>query len=255
MEISITNMIGSLLAVGLRVSGLMLFAPFFSSAMIPMRVKAVLAITTTAVLYPVYAPHLRTFAVSEWPAMVGSEMLVGIAIGLATNAVIEAAQLAGQVLSIQMGYSLVNILDPNTQVESTVVAVFHQGLAMLIFLTLGVHHWILRAVARSFDYLPPGTALMTPVLSQALLHEGAIVLELGMQIAGPVLAATLLADVVLGLLGKASPQMPLMLLGPAIKSMIGVLLLGGTIAFWPHLFERYFSQSIAYAEQLLHIAK
>jgi len=255
MEISLTNMIGALLAVGLRVSGLMVFAPFFSSAMLPMRMKAALAITITAVLYPVYSPHLRPFAVSEWPAMVGSEVVVGIAIGLATNAVIEAAQLAGQVLSIQMGYSLVNILDPNTQVESTVVAILHQGLAMLLFLSLGVHRWILRAVAQSFDYLPPGTALMTPVLSKALLHEGAIVLELGMQIAAPVLAATMLADFVLGLLGKASPQMPLMLLGPAIKSMLGVLLLGATIVFWPHLFERYFSQSLAYTEQLLHIAK
>ena len=117
-------------------------------------------------------------------------------------------------LSVQMGYSLVNILDPNTQVESTVVAFFHQSMAMLIFLALDVHHWILRAVAHSFEYLPPGTATLNPMFTRALLHEGAIVLELGIQIAAPVLAATLLVDMVLGLLGKASPQMPLMLLGP-----------------------------------------
>jgi flagellar biosynthetic protein FliR len=80
-------------------------------------------------------------------------------------------------------------------------------------------------------------------------------LELGIQIAAPVLAATLLADVVLGLMGKASPQMPLMLLGPAIKSMLGVLVLGVTMRFWPHLFERYFSQSITYTEHMLHLAQ
>jgi len=255
MEISLANLIGSIFAVGLRVSGLVLFAPFFSHAAIPIRIKAVLVITITAVLYPVYSPHLVRFAVSQWPAVVGSEMLVGIAIGLATNAMIEAAQLAGQILSVQMGYSLVNILDPNTQVENTVVGMIHQGMALLMFLGLGVHRWILRAIAHSFEYLPPGTATVNPLLSQALMHEGAIVLELGMQIAAPVLAATLLADLVLGLLGKASPQMPLMLLGPAIKSMLGVLLLAATMGFWPHLFERYFSQSIAYTEQLLHLAK
>jgi flagellar biosynthetic protein FliR len=255
MEISLTSMVGSLLAVGLRVSGLMLFAPFFSSAMIPSRMKVAMTVTITAVLYPVYASHVQPIAVTQWPLVVASEMLVGIAIGLATNAIIEAAQLAGQVLSIQMGYSLVNILDPNTQVESTVVSILHQGLALLIFLSLGVHRWILRAIAQSFDYLPPGTAMMNSVLSRALLHEGAVILELGMQIAAPVLAATLLADFVLGLLGKASPQMPLMLLGPAIKSMLGVLLLGSTIAFWPRLFEKYFLQSIAYSENLLHLAR
>lgn len=255
MDISIADIIGSVLVVGLRVSGLMLFAPFFGSATIPPRIKIVLVITITAVLCPVYATHLSPVAASQWPMVAASEMLVGIAIGLATNAVFEAAQLAGQVLSVQMGYSLVNILDPNTQVENTVVAMLHQSIAMLIFLALGVHRWVVRAVAHSFDYLPPGTATINPILAKALLHEGAVVLQLGVQIAAPVLAATLLVDLVLGLLGKASPQMPLMLLGPAVKSTLGVLVFGITVGFWPRLFEKYFSESIAYAEQLLHVAR
>lgn len=254
MEISLTKIISAVMIIGLRVSGLMLFAPFFSSVSIPPRIKIVLVLAITAVLYPVFAPQLTAVAVSHWPTVVASETLVGIAIGLATNTVFEAAQIAGQMLSVQMGYSLVNILDPNTQVESTVVATFHQMLAMFIFLALDVHHWILRAIARSFQYLPAGTATVNPMFAKTVLHEGAIVLELGIQIAAPVLAATLLMDFVLGLLGKASPQMPLMLLGPAVKSMLGVLVLGATLGFWPRLFERYFLQSIAFSEQVLHLA-
>jgi flagellar biosynthetic protein FliR len=233
----------------------MLFAPFFGSATIPPRIKAVLVIAITAILYPVYSPHLQAADISHWPTLVASETVLGVAIGVATNAVFEAVQVAGQILSVQMGYSLVNILDPNTQVDSTVVAFLHQSIAMLIFLGLDVHHWILRAVAHSFEYLPPGAATLNPMFVHGLLHEGAIVLELGIQIEAPVLAATLLADVVLGLMGKASPQMPLMLLGPAIKSMLGVLVLGVTMRFWPHLFERYFSQSITYTEHMLHLAQ
>jgi len=254
MEISITRILSAVMVIGLRVSGLMLFAPFFSSVSIPPRVKIVLVLTITAVLYPVFAPQISSVDVSHWPALMASETLLGIAMGLATNTVFEAVQIGGQMLSVQMGYSLVNILDPNTQVDSTVVATFHQILAMFIFLGLDVHHWILRAIARSFLYLPPGTATINPMFTKALLHEGAIVLELGIQIAAPVLGATLLMDVVLGLLGKSSPQMPLMLLGPAVKSMLGVLVLAATIGFWPRLFERYFSQSITYTEQILHLA-
>lgn len=255
MEIVLTQMIGSVLVIGLRVSGLMIFAPFFGSAVIPPRIKVVLTIAITAVLYPVYAPHLHTVDLKQWPLIVASETIVGIAMGLATNAVFEGVQIAGQVLSVQMGYSLVNILDPLTQVDSTVVALFHQSMAMLIFLGLDVHHWILRAVVNSFDYLPPGSATLNPLFMQALLHEGVIVLDLGIQIAAPVLAATLLTDVVLGLMGKASPQMPLMLLGPAVKSMLGVLVLTVTMRFWPHMFEKYFSESIAYAGYVLHLAR
>src|SRR5580658_11125152 len=134
MEIALTQLIGSVLVVGLRVSGLVLFAPFFGNATIPPRIKAVLVIAITAVLYPVYSPHLQAVTMAHWPVLVASETVVGIAMGIATNVVFEAAQMAGQVLSVQMGYSLVNILDPNTQVDSTVVAFFHQTLAMLIFL-------------------------------------------------------------------------------------------------------------------------
>lgn len=254
MEIPLAKIISAVMVIGLRVSGLMLFAPFFGSVVIPPRIKIILVLAFTAVLYPVVAPRLATVSLSQWPVVVSSETLLGLAIGLATNAVFEAAQIAGQLLSVQMGYSLVNILDPNTQVESTVVALFHQSVAMFIFLALDVHHWILRAVAHSFDYLPPGTATLNPAFAATVLHEGTIVLELGIQIAAPVLAATLLMDLILGLLGKASPQMPLMLLGPAVKSMLGVLILAATIGFWPHLFERYFSQSITYTEQVLHLA-
>ncbi|HZP64521.1 MAG TPA: flagellar biosynthetic protein FliR [Terriglobales bacterium] len=255
MEISIANLLGPVLMVGLRVSGLLLFAPFFSHASIPPRIKAVLVIGITAILYPVYSARLAPVTPSQWPLAVASEMLVGIAIGLSTNAVFEAAQIGGQMLSVQMGYSLVNILDPATQVESTVVAMLHQSLIMLIFLSLGVHRWILRAIAHSFEYLPPGTATLNPILGKALLHEGTVVLQLGVQIAAPVLGATLLVDLLLGLLGKASPQMPLMLLGPAIKSTLGVTVFAVTIGFWPRLFEKYFSESIMYAEQLLHVAR
>ncbi len=255
MEISIANIVGAILSVGLRVSGLMLFAPFFSSATIAPRIKVVLVMAITAVLYPVYSTRVGAVAPAQWPMFVASEVLVGIAIGLSTSAVFEGAQLAGQMLSVQMGYSLVNILDPNTEVENTVVSMFHQGAAMLIFLSLGVHRWVIRAIANSFDYLPPGTATINPVLARALLHEGTLVLQLGVQIAAPVLGATLLVDLLLGLLGKASPQMPLMLLGPAVKSLLGVSVLAVTIGFWPRLFERYFSESIAYAERLLHVAR
>ena len=255
MEISLAHIMGSILVLGLRVSGLMLFAPFYGHASIPPRIKIVLVIAITAVLYPVYSSHLPIVTSSDWPVLVASETVIGIAMGVATNIVFEGVQVAGQILSIQMGYSLVNILDPNTQVDSTVVAFFHQSIAMLIFLGLDVHHWILRAVAHSFEYLPPGSATLNPLFVQALLHEGAVALALGIQIAAPVLSATLLTDIVLGLMGKASPQMPLMLLGPAVKSMLGVTVLGITMRFWPHLFEHYFSESVVYSEHLLHLAR
>ena len=187
--------------------------------------------------------------------MVLGESLIGIAIGVATNIVFDGVQMAGQILSVQMGYSLVNILDPQTQVESTVVATFHQTIAMLVFLRLSVHLWILGTLARSFDYLPPSSGHFGAAFTTTAVRAAASVFAIGVQIAAPVLSATLLADVALGLLGKASPQLPLMLLGPAVKSILGLLILISALKYWPDIFEHLFLNSIRQADQLLHLAR
>lgn len=254
MTISVIQVFSALLIIGVRLSGLMLFAPFFSSVAIPTRVKAVVVIALTGLLYPLTSQKVPNMEISQWPMVILSELLIGMALGIATNLVFDGVQMAGSITSVQMGYSLVNIMDPQTQVESTVIAMFHQTIAMLIFMRLGVHFWILRALAQSFDYLPPSSGHISAAFFKAVLHAAAGVFAIGIQIAAPVLSATLIADVALGLLGKASPQLPLMVLGPAIKSILGLLVLISALKYWPHLFETMFLRSIGIADKLLHLA-
>lgn len=255
MNISLIQIFGAVLTIGVRLTGIMLFAPFFGSMAIPMRVKAVLVMALTALLYPMTASKLPAMTISQWPMMVFSELAIGIALGVTTNIVFDGVQMAGQILSVQMGYSLVNIMDPQTQVESTVVATFHQMIALLIFLRLNVHFWILRALSRSFDYLPPASGRVSAAFTSAAFRAGADVFTIGIQIAAPVLSATLLADIALGLLGKASPQLPLMVLGPAVKSILGILVLISALKYWPPLFENLFLRSIQQTDHILHLAQ
>jgi flagellar biosynthetic protein FliR len=255
MSISLVQVFGALLTIGVRLTGIMLFAPFFGSLVIPARVKAVLVIALTALLYPMLSPRMPQMSISQWAMMAFGELMIGVALGVATNVVFDGVQMAGQVLSVQMGYSLVNILDPQTQVESTVMATFHQMIAMLIFLRLNVHFWILRALARSFDYLPPSSAHFGAGFTSAVLQAGSSVFSIGIQIAAPVLSATLLADIALGLLGKAAPQLPLLLLGPAVKSVLGILILISALKYWPGIFEHLFLNSMSQADHILHLAQ
>ena len=252
MTFSLQSILNASLFVGLRISGLVLFAPFFGHTAIPPRVKACIVILLTVLLYPSLSSSLANRSLS--PLSICSELIVGLAVGLTTNAVFEAAMFAGQILSVQMGYSLVNIIDPTSQIESTVMSVFHQTIAMMIFLRFDVHHWILRAVVHSFDYLPPGGLTSTGPVAIAVLQIFASVMHLGLQIAAPVLAATMATDFTLGMLSKASPQLPLMMLGPSLKSLLGLIVLSAAICYWPALFERFFSDSIAFTDRVLHLA-
>jgi len=154
-----------------------------------------------------------------------------------------------------MGYSLVNILDPQTQVNTTVIPIFYQMMVMLLFLSMDVHYWLIRAIGNSFLYLPPGTTRLSGLFTEAVLKTGGEIFGLGVQVAAPVLAATLVADILLGLLGKASPQMPLMVLGPAIKSLLGIFILIATLKYWPDLYRHLFQDSMANGEHILHLAR
>ena len=142
MVISLQSILNAAMFVGLRVSGLVLFAPFFGHTAIPPRIKVCIVILLTDLLYPSLSPSLANSTIS--PLTACNELIIGLAVGLTTNAVFEAAMFGGQILSVQMGYSLVNIIDPTSQIESTVMSVFHQTIALMIFLQLGVHYWILR---------------------------------------------------------------------------------------------------------------
>ena len=254
IEIPLITIIAGLLTIGVRLSGLMLFAPFYGSIAIPGRIKAVLVLAFTFILYPTVGNTLEQRTLAEWPFLVFTEFLIGAGMGIATNVVFEAVQLTGQVLGIQMGYSLVNILDPQTQVDTPVVAMFYQSIAMLLFLQMDVHYWLLRAVGNSFLDVPPGTAQVNSLFTQAILKTVGEMFGLGVQIAAPVLSVTLATDILLGLLGKASPQMPLMLLGPAVKSLLGLTVLIVTLKYWPDLFHHLFTNAIANGERIFHLA-
>lgn len=249
------TIITALLTISVRLSGLMLFAPFFGSISIPARVKAGLVLALTLLLFPAVGKGIGSYSMTDWPLLIITEFLIGVGMGLATNLVFEAIQLAGSMLSVQMGYSLANILDPQTQVDTTVVQLFYQSIVMLLFLRMDVHYWILRAITNSFVYMPPGTTHLSSLFTFSVLNTGGEIFGLGVQIAAPVLSATLVADIVLGLLAKASPQIPVMVIGPAIKSILGILILIATLKYWPDLFHNLFVKSVAEGERLLHIAR
>lgn len=233
----------------------MLFAPFFGSMAIPPRVKAVFVVVLSILLYPVLSSRLVMPSLSHWPMLVIRELAIGAAIGIATNLVFDAVQMAGQVLSTQMGFSLVSLLDPQTQADTTVIAMFHQTIAMLIFLRLDVHLWLLHVLGQSFQLLPPSNVSLSGDFALATIRAGGAVFALGLQMAAPVFSATLLTDIVLGLLGKASPNMPLMLLGPPIKTLLGLAVLFAALKYWPAMLEHFFQSSSELSNRLLLLAR
>jgi flagellar biosynthesis protein FliR len=249
--------LGRAFLVSLRVGALMSFAPFFSNASLPATVKAGFTLVLTALLLPVYvlnAPIPAAGGAGTWAAMVLSEVALGLMAGFTTQFVFDGMLLAGQVIGFQFGFSLVNIIDPNSQVEITVLSTLHELAALLIFIQLGVHRWLLRAVAMSFQMVPLGSLGGTQVPAVEVLRMAGAMWVIGAEIAFPVIMATMLVDLTIGFLSKASPQFPALFFGISTKVMVGLGVLYGAVAFWPSILERYFFHALTGLEQLLSIS-
>lgn len=242
--------------VGIRVSMLMIFAPFFNHAAVPPRVKVGITMALTILLFPMCAPTvLPAITAISLSKIVAGEALAGLLLGLSVQLVFEAGQMAGQILGIQMGYGLVQLLDPQTLVDTTVMALFQQLLTMLVFLQLDIHHWLLRGVASSFAYLPVGTVALHLSTVQGIFRASGGLWLAGLQIAAPVLFATLLTDLALGFFAKASPQLPVLLLGISIKGGLGLAVLAACLVFWPGFLAHQFATALALGERWLHLAR
>ena len=242
-SIHLESLLAAAVFVGARVAGLLVFCPVLASDAIPVRLKAAMVLLITALLYPLHGPMRLDLSSWQWAGVALSEVVIGLMLGLAANFMVEAPMMAGQILGVQMGYSLATLFDPQTQADTPVLSEFHRLATLFIFFQLNVHHWLLRAIVRSFTYLPAGT-LMTYAAVTGLLRAAGGIFLCGVQIAAPALMGTLIVDVALGFLGKASPQLPVLFIGLAVKNLLGLAILIAVISYWPHTFAERFSESI-----------
>jgi flagellar biosynthetic protein FliR len=164
-------------------------------------------------------------------------------------------ELAGQIVGFQVGHSLANLINPLSDVETPILANFYQAVALLIFLQLDVPHWVLRGLVKSFEYCPPGMVVANPVMAELVWRAAGGMLVMAVQVAIPILLATILIDISLGFLGRASPQLPVLFVGISVKSVVAFLVVMGTLRFWPGLLEKYFGEALATSEQLMHLAR
>jgi flagellar biosynthetic protein FliR len=221
--------IGGFASVFFRVLGIMVFAPFYNSSTIPAQVKLLAALVLAWTLFPL-VPQPVAAAGAGLPALlvsVSGEFLVGMVLGLAASFLFAGLQLAGQIVGFQLGFSIVNVIDPQTEVQTSVMSILYNFIGLIFFLMIDGHHWFFVAVSRSFNFLPAGGVHLHGALVEQIVRMSSQVFVAGLQIAGPVLAATIIADVVMGIIGRAAPQINILIVGMPVKTLVGLGCMSG----------------------------
>ena len=218
-----------------RVSGIIIFAPFFSSYTIPIQIRVTVALMATLALVP-------SLPLGQVPAdmdmfrvltLLVRESTVGLVLGLVSLFIFAGMQLAGQIISFQLGFAIIHVIDPQSEVETTVFSFIENYIGLLFFLLINGHHWFFLAVSDSFNYLPvQGIHLSGPLVAEIVRLSSQIMVS-GLQIAAPILAVTIIADVVVGIIGRVAPQINILIVGMPLKTLVGFACMSISFYFLP----------------------
>jgi flagellar biosynthetic protein FliR len=215
-----------------RLSGIMAAAPFFSRAVGPMRIRAVLILLVTLLLFPL-APHWAGEGRGETGLLAGavvSELAIGAIMGILIHWSLVAVQVAGGIMGFQMGLNMAEVMDPTSGIQQGVLSSLLYWMGLIIFLTMDGHHLILEGLARSLHSLPLGSGLPK---ANVILQSGTASLErmfrMGFILAAPLVVAAKMLYLGMGLINRASPQVQVFFVSMPIAQIMGFLLLGLTL--------------------------
>lgn len=233
-----------------RVSGIVAFAPFFSSSAFPARTKAVFVGAIALLIGPAVATLPGAHAEIGFTALVG-ELAVGLVYGLILALLNEMLLFAGEIVGLQLSFSAVNLLDPTSSIQTPLMSDLLQLVGTLVLMAAGLDRIVIASLVRSFHAVPLGTYLMSPVTSASIVNAAGGIFLAAIELAAPVLASTMLVEITVALLSRLSPQLPVMSLTVPMKTLVGFAVLAGSLALWPRFIEVRFAALLNLVEQLL----
>ncbi|KAA3627650.1 MAG: flagellar biosynthetic protein FliR [Proteobacteria bacterium] len=223
----------------LRVAALIGTAPVFSSDMVPMRIRVVMALAVTAMVLPVLPQTPSADPLSAQGVLISAQqILIGVAMGFALRLVFSALTVAGQTVATSMGLGFASTIDPQNGVQVPVVSQLYVILATLLFLVFNGHLMLIEMVARSFQSLPVAVDGLTRNGLWALVSWGSDMFAGAMLIAMPVVASILLLNISFGVITRAAPQLNIFAVGFPLTIMMGFIILWLTLPGIVPQFER-----------------
>lgn len=249
MEVLFANIINKyqiFLLILVRMTGLFLLTPVFSRNNIPNILKVGFSFFCSVILINILDVKLLNLSPYNLVIFTIKELLVGLMLGFVSYLFFTSLYLAGQIIDMQIGFGMVNVLDPQHNIQVPIVGTLYYILAILIFLTIDGHHFLLDALIKSYEYVPIGQFKFADGFVNQLIRILSQTFIIGFKISGPVLAAIFLADVLLGILAKTMPQMNVFIVGMPLKILVGIVTIIITlplfIATLQHIFNNMYEE-------------
>lgn len=229
-----------------RLSGLFSFFPFFSHGNIPISLKTAITLFMVIFLFPLLPTMTMTLTPLSIALAILSELLIGFIAGLFLNITFAILQLAGMQISFVMGFTMANVIDPQTSTSIPLMSQMLSLIGLMIVLAFNGHHQMLLFISESLTLVPLGSFYPHTNIISYLAKAVSGMFIYGFILSFPVLAFSLLLDVVFGMLMKTMPQFNLLVVGFPIKIAASFVVLVTTLGSMMLLFKKEFLETLSH---------
>ena len=235
-----------------RVAAFVMAAPILSTALIPMRIRLVIAVAISVAIFPTITPGSSIDPVSlEMVFSILQQILIGVSLGFVMQFIFAAVVMGGQVIGMQMGLGFAMMMDPQTGVSVPVVSQFYNIIAVLLFLSINGHLVLIQILGESFNLLPvdgiglPLSAIEALVYFSAWVFSGALIMVL------PAVVALLMINMVMGVITRATPQMNIFAVGFSITITAGFIIIMVTLSTALPQLSMLFNEGFMFMREML----
>ena len=209
-----------------RIASFLYTGIFFSIKGIPNLVKIGFSMVLSYVVFMTMSPDIVIEeTVIGYALQAMSEAVYGMALGYTTYLIFVTVQMAGQLIDIQIGFSIGSIYDPVTDNKVSIFGKFYYWLSLALFLALDLHHFMIHAIVRTYDILPLGSGHLEGFFTLGFLSIFTGSMKAAFQIALPLMMILFLTDIIMGMLARTVPQINVFILGLPLKVLIGIAIM------------------------------
>ncbi len=210
-----------------RVTTLLLVLPIFGNRVMPFRIRVLAGVALAVALLPTVPvlPIARGAGALEFALLVGREVLFGLVLGLIASIGFFGVLFAGQVVGIQMGFGIVNVIDPQSDTQVAVTAEFQNLLFLLVFLTLDGHHLLIAALVKTVERVPLGAFSLDGRMIDLVARQTGDVFAIALRVGAPIVAFLFVTSLALGIVAKTAPQLNVFNLGFPVQIVGGLVVM------------------------------
>jgi flagellar biosynthetic protein FliR len=226
-----------------RTSTILLMLPIISSNQVPQPVRFGLGLLVSFIIWRVVPPIAPLDGLGPLTAAILSQVFIGVVFGFVSYLAFTGLQFAGEILDIQVGFSIVNVINPLTSQNVSVLGEFELALASIIFLIADGHHLLFEGLAGSFTLVPLPFAAIQPGLQNDVIDFFARSLLLVFQIAAPVGISLYIVNIGLALMARVAPQLNVFAIGFPLQILVGLSMIVLSLPLLVSVLPQVFAQT------------